>query len=66
MTESMSYFLKTPLTASMSVKSTCSKGTVLPTMASILRSASLEELRRLSRMTTLYPASMTSTVCVTK
>ena len=65
MTESMSYFLKTLLTASMSVKSTFSKGTLFPTMASILRSASVEELRRLSRMTTLYPASITSTVYAT-
>jgi len=66
MTESMSYFLKTLLTASMSVKSTFSKGTLFPTMASILRSASVEELRRLSRTTTLYPASITSTVYATR
>lgn len=62
MTESIGYFLNTPLTASRFVKSTFSKGISFPTIFSIRRTASVEELRRLSRMTTLYPSSINSTV----
>src|SRR5947207_2928555 len=62
MTESMGYFSKTPLTASRLVKSTFSIGTDFPTMASIRRTASVDELCKLSRITTLYPDSMISTV----
>ena len=55
MTESMGYFAKTPLTASRLVISTFSNGTDFPTIASIRRSASVDELYRLSIITTLYP-----------